>query len=273
VLRHGLRLSCLVAAVVAVLGLLPAGAWAKPAKRNPKAVASVSVKKSKAKPARRGRGKTKTKTKSKGAVKKAPRYAAVSLYHVNHRERLNLRPRDSKGRPVKGMQKRFEHLLRCHYTNKQHRIHPRLMAVVYEIGRHWPGHRLEVISGYRHPKYAKNPKSPHKQGRACDLRVAGVSNAELRDWVRGHFKKVGVGYYPNSSFVHVDVRDRASAFWIDYSGPGENAVYAKNARQDLVTGRVDKYKPGRDDLLEMGADEPAGASEHADEAEPAVIKP
>ena len=36
----------------------------------------------------------------------------------------------------------------------------------------------------------------------------------LRDFVRKSVAKVGVGFYPNSSFVHVDVRDKVSAFWI-----------------------------------------------------------
>ena len=92
---------------------------------------------------------------------------------------------------------------------------------------------IEVVSGYRHPKFAKNPRSPHMKGLACDMRVVGVKNTELRDFFRQRFKNVGVGYYPNSSFVHLDVRRGASAFWIDYSGPGENALYADNALEDL----------------------------------------
>ena len=29
---------------------------------------------------------------------------------------------------------------------------------------------------------------------------------------------MGVGYYPNSSFVHLDVRNHFS-YWVDYAGP------------------------------------------------------
>jgi hypothetical protein len=35
-----------------------------------------------------------------------------------------------------------------------------------------------------------------------------------------------VGYYPNSTFVHVDVR-AASAYWVDRSGPGEKPNYVR----------------------------------------------
>ena len=112
-------------------------------------------------------------------------------------------------------------------------MNPRLMKLLYQAGRHWPGRRVEVVSGYRNPTVAKNPRSPHMKGLACDFRVDGVKAAELRDYLRKTFDKVGVGYYPNSTFVHLDVRKDRSAFWIDYSGPGERAVYSENPGDDL----------------------------------------
>jgi len=121
------------------------------------------------------------------------------------------------------------------------------MKLLYQTGRHWPGKRLEVVSGYRSPKVAKNPRSPHMKGLACDFRVEGVTTTELRDYLRQHFEKVGVGYYPNSTFVHLDVRKEKSAFWIDYSGPGERAIYSENPNEDLKTGRADTYKPTKID--------------------------
>src|SRR5262245_9974597 len=135
--------------------------------------------------------------------------------------------------------------LRCHHTNAKFRMNPRLTRLIYEAGRHWPGHRIEVVSGYRHPSVAKNPKSPHMKGAACDFRVAGVKNTELRDYLRKAFRHVGVGYYPNSSFVHLDVRKGPSAFWIDYSGPGEAALYSDYAPYDLKSGRADNFRPTR----------------------------
>ena len=88
---------------------------------------------------------------------------------------------------------------------------------------------ITVIAGYRAPKIARkkgNPKSPHKKGLACDFRVVGVPNETLRDYART-LPRTGVGYYPNSGFVHLDSRDGKSAFWIDYSRPGERARYEK----------------------------------------------
>jgi uncharacterized protein YcbK (DUF882 family) len=183
----------------------------------------------------------------------------VVLYHVNHHETLVLRFADDRGRPVKGFQARFDNFLRCHYTKRRHAMNPRLARLLLETGRHFPGRRIEVVSGYRHPKFAKNPKSPHKKGLACDVRVTGVANADLRDFFRQRFKNVGVGYYPNSSFVHLDVRRGASAFWIDYSGPGETALYSKNALDDLRTGRADRFRFATIDPSWADEDETAGA--------------
>jgi uncharacterized protein YcbK (DUF882 family) len=207
----------------------------------------------------------------KSRKKASPRNPPVELFHVNRKEQMQIRLRDQQGRPVRGQQKRFDHFLRCHYTNVQHAMNPRLIRLIYETGRHWPGRRIEIVSGYRHPSFAKNPRSPHMKGLACDFRVAGVTNAQLRDYLRHTFDKVGVGYYPNSSFVHLDVRKDHSAFWIDYSGPGERALYSTSPAEDLKTGRADQFHPSQidrawvDDQSPDGyqAEPPAGREKHA----------
>jgi hypothetical protein len=103
------------------------------------------------------------------------------------------------------------------------------------------------------------------QGLACDFRVAGVKNTELRDYLRAGFQKVGVGYYPNSSFVHLDMRKDKSAFWIDYSGPGERAVYSENAQSDVTSGKAETYKPTKIDS-NWAAEDEGGGDDGADEA-------
>jgi uncharacterized protein YcbK (DUF882 family) len=189
------------------------------------------------------------------------RNGPVELVAVNGKETLQLRLRDDKGRPLRGVQKRFDHFLRCHHTNTQHPMNPRLVRVLYQVGRHFPGRKVEIVSGYRHPSVAKNPRSPHMKGLACDFRIVGIKNTELRDYLRRGFDKVGVGYYPNSSFVHLDMRKDHSAFWIDYSGPGERSVYSENPTADLKTGRAESYKPTK---IDRGwVDEPDEAGDDA----------
>jgi uncharacterized protein YcbK (DUF882 family) len=183
--------------------------------------------------------------RSSATVKKIkpPRNPPVEFFQINTKETLKLRFADERGRPVAGWQKRFQRFMRCHHTNTQHKMDPRLARFLYQTGRHFVGHRLEVISGYRNPKVARNPRSPHKLGLACDFRVAGVPNTTLREYLRRDFDHVGVGFYPNSFFVHLDVRKGPSAFWIDYSGPGEGAAYSGNPHDDLRTGKADWYRP------------------------------
>ena len=178
----------------------------------------------------------------------------VELFQINTKETFVLRFSDERGRPIQGWQKRFQRFMRCHHTNTQHKMDPRLPRLLYQTGRHFSGRRIEVISGYRNPKVARNPKSPHKKGLACDFRIAGVPNATLRDFLRRSFDHVGVGYYPNSLFVHLDVRKGPSAFWIDYSGPGQGSEYSPNARDDLRTGKVDWYRPAAGERVSSKAE-------------------
>ena len=75
-----------------------------------------------------------------------------------------------------------------------------------------------VVSGYRAVQRHGRRRSQHLRGRAADVYVHGVAPMALRDWaVEGGV--TGVGFYPNSGFVHLDVRDERY-WWVDYSGPG-----------------------------------------------------
>jgi uncharacterized protein YcbK (DUF882 family) len=99
----------------------------------------------------------------------------------------------------------------------------RLLTLLAQVSDAFGGRTLRVVSGYRTTSYASESK--HPMGRACDFMVLGVPNAALRDYVRA-FDNVGVGYYPNSTFVHLDVRDY-DAYWVDYAGPGEPPRYTR----------------------------------------------
>jgi hypothetical protein len=60
-----------------------------------------------------------------------------------------------------------------------------------------------------------------------DVKAApGVSNEQLVAYCR-NVSDTGCGYYPNSSFVHLDVRAPRTGhvYWIDASGPGESPRY------------------------------------------------
>jgi hypothetical protein len=97
---------------------------------------------------------------------------------------------------------------------KVHPLAPRLLDLVYRSVRHFDAHVVRVVSGFRRDRAG----SRHTQGRAVDMTIEGVANDRLAAYVRD-FGFVGVGVYPKSGFVHLDVRD-ASYFWTDDSAPG-----------------------------------------------------
>jgi LysM repeat protein len=97
------------------------------------------------------------------------------------------------------------------------RVPPRLLELLSQVSDTFGGRPIRVVSGFREFSYVA--ESRHKTGHAIDFSIPGVPNSAVRDYLRT-FKNVGVGYYPNSSFVHFDVRGHNS-YWIDYAGPGQ----------------------------------------------------
>lgn len=105
-------------------------------------------------------------------------------------------------------------------TRRHRRLHPGLLTRLQALANRWPGRRFLIVSGHR-PN--ANPGSRHRVGKALDLQIEGVEREEVARFAR-LLADTGVGYYPRSTFTHIDVRSRA-AFWIDRSGPGERADY------------------------------------------------
>lgn len=110
-----------------------------------------------------------------------------------------------------------------------HRIHPGLLERLQRVGETFDPSPIEIVSGYR-PESAE--RSRHHHGRALDIVVQGVAREALRDLV-ATFPQTGVGWYPNSTFVHIDVREE-SAYWVDLSGPGERPRYVRGAAPPLA---------------------------------------
>jgi uncharacterized protein YcbK (DUF882 family) len=98
---------------------------------------------------------------------------------------------------------------------EEHPVDPRTLGLVYRIQRHFGAPEIRVVSGYRVPRPRSH--SNHGKGRAIDLVVPGVPDEEVARFAREQ-GFAGVGVYPTSQFVHVDIRPR-SYFWVDYSGP------------------------------------------------------
>jgi uncharacterized protein YcbK (DUF882 family) len=105
-------------------------------------------------------------------------------------------------------------VLRDHRTGDTHDMNPRLLDLLCELRvKLDTAEPLHIISGYRSP--ATNAllhsqsegvatHSLHMDGMATDIRIPGRDLALLRKTALS-MKAGGVGYYPSSDFVHVDV--------------------------------------------------------------------
>lgn len=193
-----------------------------------------------------------------------PRHpGVVRLFRVATRERARMRLVDSRGRVRAGPRRRLAHLMRHRGTGRQTLPHRRLVQVLTQISDHFGGREISILSGYRPPGGHTEEESRHVSGRAMDIRVRGVPNRALRDYART-LDRVGVGYYPNSTFVHVDVRER-SAYWVDRSGRGEAPDYVRDRAE---RERIDAGEETEDDDREDEADAGSAANEAAPPAPP-----
>lgn len=108
----------------------------------------------------------------------------------------------------------FNDILRDYRTGDVHPIAPAILDVASALAVRFDAQgAVEIISGYRSP--ATNAalhmassgvasRSLHMEGKALDIRLNGVGLTDLRDAALA-LGAGGVGFYPGSDFVHVDV--------------------------------------------------------------------
>jgi len=104
-------------------------------------------------------------------------------------------------------------LLRDYRTGEQHTIDPALLDYLHDVAQlAGAAPVFSVISGYRSPQTNQMlhersggvaSHSLHMEGRAIDVRLAGVDCADLAERAL-KMQRGGVGYYRQSDFVHLD---------------------------------------------------------------------
>jgi uncharacterized protein YcbK (DUF882 family) len=164
----------------------------------------------------------------------------LALHTVNRAESLAIAATSDDGGFTAMDLDRVAHLLRA-ATGEEHPIDPRTLSLAYRIQRHFGVPEIRVVSGYRVP--LRGSRSNHGKGRAIDLIVPGTPDEEVARFAR-ELGFVGVGVYPTSQFVHVDIRPR-SYFWVDTSGP-----HMRNRERGILgdlAGRSDLAAAARGD--------------------------
>ena len=138
----------------------------------------------------------------------------LHFYHVHTGERLDIVYRRGETYDPDA-EARIDRYLRDYRTGAIRDFDPHLLDLLHDLmaslGR--PDSDIEVLCGYRTPKTNEYLRSHghgvarhslHMQAMAIDIRVQGVPAREVRDTALA-LHRGGVGYYPASDFVHVDV--------------------------------------------------------------------
>jgi Bacterial protein of unknown function (DUF882) len=129
----------------------------------------------------------------------------TTLYNIWTHEALPILPGQS-------VESRFPQFLRDHFTNQATHMDTRLVDVLARVAGKFSAKRIDVVSGYRSPKYNLMLRkkghqvarhSQHMEGNAVDFRVRGVAMRQVLHFVRS-LRMGGVGFYPHSQFVHSD---------------------------------------------------------------------
>jgi uncharacterized protein YcbK (DUF882 family) len=151
---------------------------------------------------------------------------------VNTGEQMEVRFDVTTGEADAATYKRLRHFMRCQRTGAETPIDPRLIDLLYRLSQR-TRQRIQVVSGFRAPMFSTAELSYHTRGMAADIRIPGMTPLMVRDLAES-MGVGGLGYYPTSQFVHVDVRTER-ARWIDYShdkGDGEGREHG--ADQDAA---------------------------------------
>jgi uncharacterized protein YcbK (DUF882 family) len=111
----------------------------------------------------------------------------------------------------------LNHFLRDWRTNEKIVINPKLFDVMHKMSTSLETKKpFEIICGYRTSKTNQSLRrtnsgiakhSRHLTGDAIDFHAPGVCLKDLYNAALME-KAGGVGYYPQSGFIHVDIRDK-----------------------------------------------------------------
>jgi len=142
-----------------------------------------------------------------------PEERKICIYNLHtkeHQETIYWR----NGEYIDNALKDLDFIFRDHYNGSVKKMDRRLLDFLFAIQQKvGTGEPFQLISGYRskrtNARLRKNnngvaKKSLHIYGKAADIRLPEVGIKQLRR-AAYELQTGGVGYYPKSNFVHIDV--------------------------------------------------------------------
>ena len=138
----------------------------------------------------------------------------LRLYHTHTNERIDVVYRRGD-HYISSAIVRLDQFLGDHRTGDVFQLDRRVFDLLHDltVAAGKPETEIDIICGYRtpwsndflrHTTFGVASHSLHMLGEAIDIRMPGVPASKLRD-VALSLQRGGVGYYPESDFVHVDV--------------------------------------------------------------------
>ncbi|MDO8946863.1 MAG: DUF882 domain-containing protein [Desulfocapsaceae bacterium] len=136
----------------------------------------------------------------------------LSFYHTHTLKELSV-VYFRNGRYIPRALKKVNNFMKDFRTGEIHPIDPALLDLLHDL-RQTTGSKdfFEVISGYRSPQTNSKLRgrssgvashSLHMSGKAIDIRLPSVNTGHLHQIALAS-QRGGVGYYPQSDFIHLD---------------------------------------------------------------------
>jgi len=136
------------------------------------------------------------------------------LYNTHTAERIDIVYRRGEAYIPEALAK-LDFFLRDHRTGDVRHFDPRMYDILSDltasVGR--AGGEIDIVCGYRTSSTNESLRahttgvarnSLHIQAEAIDLRMPGIDTLKLRKAALA-LARGGVGYYPNSDFIHLDI--------------------------------------------------------------------
>lgn len=142
----------------------------------------------------------------------APGERTLRLYNTHTGEKLST-VFWAEGQFIPDAMKDINKVLRDHRNNKVAEMDPELMLLLTAVNEKMGNNKeLHIISGYRSPESNAKlhsvsggvaKRSLHMEAKAIDIRIPG-KDLKMLQRAALSIQGGGVGYYPDSQFVHMD---------------------------------------------------------------------
>jgi uncharacterized protein YcbK (DUF882 family) len=120
-------------------------------------------------------------------------------------------------------------------SGRTRRIAQGTLALLADVAARFPNHEIEVVSAVRaEPDRSRAgiKHSKHWSGHAIDLIVRGAKQTEVRDAMWANHRDIGVGWYPQSGFIHIDYRpDVHDTAWTQPRKNADNVYHPRWSRK------------------------------------------